>query len=68
MHSNIVLLKSIKGVGAKTAERIIVDLRDKVGKITDDSEILIPLNNTIKEEALSALVMLGFLKQKLINY
>ncbi len=65
LHSNIVLLKSIKGVGAKTAERIIVDLRDKVGKITDDSEILIPLNNTIKEEALSALVMLGFPKAKI---
>jgi holliday junction DNA helicase RuvA len=65
LHSNIVLLKSIKGVGAKTAERIIVDLRDKVGKITDDSEILLPLNNTIKEEALSALVMLGFPKAKI---
>jgi len=65
LHSNIVLLKSIKGVGAKTAERIIVDLRDKVGKITDDSEILIPLNNTIKDEALSALVMLGFPKAKI---
>jgi Holliday junction DNA helicase RuvA len=65
LHSNVVLLKSIKGVGAKTAERIIVDLRDKVGKITDDSEILIPLNNTIKEEALSALVMLGFPKAKI---
>jgi Holliday junction DNA helicase RuvA len=65
LHSNVVLLKSIKGVGAKTAERIIVDLRDKVGKITDDSEILLPLNNTIKDEALSALVMLGFPKAKI---
>ncbi|MDX9697448.1 MAG: Holliday junction branch migration protein RuvA [Bacteroidales bacterium] len=65
LQNNISLLKSIKGIGLKTAERIIVDLRDKVGKITDESEIVVTINNTIKDEALSALVMLGFPKAKI---
>lgn len=64
IQNNINLLKSIKGIGAKTAERIIVDLRDKVGKLTDGDQIVVTLDNTIKEEALSALVMLGFQKAK----
>ena len=63
-HNDINLLKSIKGIGAKTAERIIVDLRDKVAKLSEGEQIIAPLNNTIKDEALSALVMLGFPKAK----
>ena len=68
--NNIVLLKSVKGIGAKTAERIIIDLRDKVGKFTDGDQIPIRMDNTIQHEALSALVMLGFPKvkvEKIIN-
>jgi len=68
--NNVVLLKSVKGIGAKTAERIIIDLRDKVGKIEDGDQIPIRLDNTIQQEALSALVMLGFPKikvEKIIN-
>jgi len=67
---NVNVLQSIKGIGLKTAQRIIVELRDKVGKgIALDENILIQ-NNTIKEEALSALVMLGFTKnavEKVVN-
>ncbi|MCB2197058.1 MAG: Holliday junction branch migration protein RuvA [Bacteroidetes bacterium] len=63
-HNDINLLKSIKGIGAKTAERIIVDLRDKVAKIAEGDQIVAPMDNTIKDEALSALVMLGFPKSK----
>lgn len=55
-------LKSVKGIGAKSAERIIIDLRDKIGKVEGAESISTPSNNTIKEEALSALVMLGFAK------
>jgi Holliday junction DNA helicase RuvA len=55
-------LKSVKGIGAKSAERIIIDLRDKVGKMDGEATISLTPNNTIKEEALSALVMLGFSK------
>ncbi|MGC6471175.1 MAG: Holliday junction branch migration protein RuvA [Flavobacteriales bacterium] len=55
-------LKSVKGIGAKSAQRIILDLRDKVGslEIAADSSGL--SYNTTKEEALSALTMLGFSK------
>lgn len=70
LQNDIVLLKSIKGIGTKSAERIIIDLRDKIGKLPEGDEIIVPLDNTIKEEALSALVMLGFPKvkvEKIIN-
>lgn len=55
-------LKGVKGIGAKSAERIIIDLRDKIGKVDEASTISLTMNNTVKEEALSALVMLGFSK------
>lgn len=59
---NVASLNSIKGIGAKTAQRIIVDLRDKILKIggNDQSELFANNNNSIREEAVSALVMLGF--------
>jgi Holliday junction DNA helicase RuvA len=59
-ESNVNLLKSVKGIGLKTAQRIIVDLKDKVGKQAASSEIFTFEDNTRREEALSALVMLGF--------
>jgi Holliday junction DNA helicase RuvA len=59
---NVNLLKSIKGIGTKTAERIIVDLKDKVSADLNE-EIVSPLNNTLKVEALSALEVLGFAKK-----
>jgi Holliday junction DNA helicase RuvA len=54
------LLKSVKGIGLKTAQRVIVDLKDKVGKLSQAGEIFTFEDNTKREEALSALVMLGF--------
>lgn len=58
---NVNLIKQVKGIGLKTAQRIVVDLKDKVslGDATV-SQILSASNNTLKSEALSALVMLGF--------
>lgn len=56
-------LKSIKGVGLKTAQRLIVDLKDKLEKEPILGDIFISVNNTVREEALSALVTLGFLKK-----
>jgi Holliday junction DNA helicase RuvA len=56
------LLKSVKGIGLKTAQRIIIDLKDKLGKHSGSGEIFAFADNTRREEALSALVMLGFAK------
>ena len=59
---NVALIKSVKGIGEKTEQRIIVDLKDKMGKGEIASDFFSTANNTLKEEALSALVMLGFNK------
>jgi Holliday junction DNA helicase RuvA len=59
---NVAVIKSVKGIGEKTAQRVIVDLKDKMGKSDFSSEIFLGSNNTLKEEALSALLMLGFNK------
>ena len=62
ISGNVSVLKSIKGVGPKTAERIIVDLRDKMGKV-EVGELALGLpQNKEREEALTALVTLGFAK------
>jgi Holliday junction DNA helicase RuvA len=60
--SNVDLLKSVKGIGLKTAQRIIVDLKDKIGKHAGSGEIFAFADNRNRDEALSALVMLGFAK------
>lgn len=60
---NVAVLKGVKGIGAKTAQRIIIDLKDKLGKFNETDQILLSPNNTIRNEALSALVMLGFVKR-----
>lgn len=57
---NVSILKSIKGIGAKTAERIIVDLKDKVSKVEFSAQGIPAANTAISEEAVAALVMLGF--------
>ena len=69
--SDVNALKSIKGIGAKSAQRIIVDLKDKLGKIDGiEQNILTFANNTNRDEALSALLALGFIKnsvEKILN-
>ena len=62
LGSDVDILKSVKGIGLKTAQRIIVDLKDKLGKHAGSGEIFTFSDNTKREEALSALVMLGFAK------
>ncbi len=60
LSNNSGLLQKVKGIGAKTAERIIVDLRDKVQKFgAEEENISILADNNIKEESLSALEVLG---------
>jgi Holliday junction DNA helicase RuvA len=62
LGSDVNILKSVKGIGLKTAQRIIVDLKDKLGKQAGSGEIFTFSDNTNRDEALSALVMLGFAK------
>ncbi|MPQ48194.1 Holliday junction branch migration protein RuvA [Marinifilum sp. N1E240] len=62
LSNNAKTLQGVKGIGAKSAQRIIIELKDKLGKDSDISEISLLQDNTSKDEALSALVMLGFAK------
>lgn len=67
---NVNILKSVKGIGLKTAQRVIIELKDKLGKEPVGENFLSSLNNTTRDEALSALVMLGFVKansQKVVD-
>jgi holliday junction DNA helicase RuvA len=64
LAGNLHVLTSIKGVGAKTAQRLVVELKDKIGKSQAGIEKILFADNTVKEEALSALVMLGFSKSQ----
>jgi len=57
---NIPLIQSVKGIGAKTAQRVIIDLKDKILKTFDMDAISLVPSNTNKDEALSALEVLGF--------
>ncbi len=61
---DVALIQSIKGIGAKTAQRVIIDLKDKILKIYDIDEVSIAKDNTNKNEALSALEVLGFAKKQ----
>ena len=63
LGENEALIQSIKGIGPKSAKRIILELKDKVGKMSTEALLVSTPNNTMKEEALSALVALGFNKQ-----
>ncbi|TPN86043.1 Holliday junction branch migration protein RuvA [Aquimarina algicola] len=58
--NDVATIQSIKGIGAKTAQRVIIDLKDKILKVYDIDEVSVSQNNTNKEEALSALETLGF--------
>ncbi|NNL09171.1 MAG: Holliday junction branch migration protein RuvA [Croceitalea sp.] len=57
-------IQAIKGIGAKTAQRVILDLKDKILKVYDMDEVSLQSNNTTKEEALSALEVLGFTRRQ----
>jgi Holliday junction DNA helicase RuvA len=62
VKGDVPLIQRIKGIGPKSAQRMILELQDKLKKEGPDSLISMPSHNTAKDEALSALVMLGFTK------
>ena len=61
---NVAVIQSVKGIGAKTAQRVIVDLKDKILKTFNVDEVSASASNTNKDEALSALEVLGFNKKQ----
>lgn len=61
---DVATIQSVKGIGAKTAQRVILDLKDKVLKIYDIDEVSAVKSNTHKDEALSALEVLGFVRRQ----
>lgn len=60
VKGDVPLIQRIKGIGPKTAQRMILELQDKLRKEGPDTLIGVPVHHTAKDEALSALVMLGF--------
>jgi len=67
---NVKVIQSVKGIGVKTAQRVIVDLKDKILKTFDIDEVSFAKSNTNKDEALSALEVLGFNRkqsEKIVN-
>jgi len=62
-EGNVLELQKIKGIGAKSAQRIIVDLKGKISMASEMDHLFPSKSNTIKEESLSALVNLGFAKK-----
>jgi Holliday junction DNA helicase RuvA len=62
MSGNVLALKNVKGIGEKTAQRIIIDLKGKFDKDGLSSELFVDLHNTARSEALTALTLLGFAK------
>jgi len=67
LSENVNLLKGIKGIGAKTAQRVIIELKDKVGKGGASDKIFKTGDSVVRNEALSALEMLGFNKKAVEN-
>jgi Holliday junction DNA helicase RuvA len=60
---DVLTIQSIKGIGTKTAQRVILDLKDKMLKIYDIDEVSMSQSNTNRDEALSALEVLGFVRK-----
>ena len=57
-------IQSVKGIGAKGAQRVILDLKDKILQVLDNPDLTVVASNTGREEALSALETLGYMRKQ----
>ena len=64
ISEDLATIRSVKGIGLKTAQRVLIELKDKMLNLSDSEEIQVFSNNTIKEEALSALEVLGYSRKQ----
>jgi Holliday junction DNA helicase RuvA len=62
VQGNVKLLESIKGIGKKSAERLVLELRDKMGKVAVDGDFPASAGNSLQQDALNALMALGISK------
>jgi len=67
VQGNIRLLESVKGIGKKTAERLVLELKDKLGKITSDVDLSVHMGNSMETDALNALTALGISRTQAEN-
>lgn len=64
ISGNVSTIQSVKGIGLKTAQRVIIDLKDKVSLISENDQFIGNFNNTNQDEALSALEVLGYSRKQ----
>lgn len=67
VQSNIKLLEGVKGIGKKTAERLVLELKDKLGKNPLDANVSVHMGNSLETDALNALTALGISKTQAEN-
>jgi Holliday junction DNA helicase RuvA len=67
LQSNIKLLESVKGIGKKTAERLVLELKDKMGKQALDANLSVQMGNSLEQDALNALTALGITRSQAEN-
>ncbi len=67
VQGNIKLLESVKGIGKKTAERLVLELKDKMGRITTDANLSSHMGNSLEGDALNALTALGISRSQAEN-
>ncbi|HSN61065.1 MAG TPA: Holliday junction branch migration protein RuvA [Ferruginibacter sp.] len=64
LSANLKLIESVKGIGKKTAERLVLELKDKVGKQPSGTDLSLPVNNSLEQDAFTALTALGISRQQ----
>jgi len=64
LSANLKLIESVKGIGKKTAERLVLELKDKVGKQSPGGDFAMLVNNTLEQDAFTALTALGISRQQ----